>query len=170
MVIAGFGTDSIESIHFLRALAQYQRTLVSSGARADKEILLTQQERFGKQLFMQACASCHAPPFYTDFNYHRVYKTPKTPFHPLQNILNGRFRITQNLGDLSAYKTPSLRNVALTYPYMHDAGVPNLFDCLSHGTVQIDTLSKEKGLPSNQIKQALVSYLEALTDSVYTKK
>lgn len=162
-----FGTDTAQSWHILQALAQYQRTLVSRGAKVDKKDWKhTEQEVFGAQLFSENCARCHTPPFYTDFGYHAVYDVPGEPLWPLTTLRNGRYRVTQQLADLGAYKTPSLRNVTLTGPYMHDGGLGRLEDCLGHGTISVQALSEKYGADTNAIRTAFVRYMEALTDTL----
>jgi cytochrome c peroxidase len=167
MVKLAFGVDSAESIHFLRALAQFQRTLISTGAKADNAHWKpSKQELLGRQLFIEACQRCHTPPIYTNNQFYAVYRVPPKPLKPIPNILNGRYRITQNLKDLGAYKPPSLRNAAITYPYMHDASVASLEGCLHHGDYSIGQLARNHRLQSNHISRALVLYIEALTDTI----
>ncbi|MCF4970741.1 cytochrome-c peroxidase, partial [Nostoc sp. CMAA1605] len=162
-----FGTDSAQSWQILQALAQYQRTLVTKGARVDKpDWMPTEQEALGQLLFGESCARCHTPPFYTDFAYHAVYRVPAQPLWPIRSLENGRYRITQQPADLGAYKTPSLRNAMRTAPFMHDGSLTRLEDCLGHGTVSVQALSEKYGADTNAIRAAFVKYLEALTDTV----
>ena len=166
MVKSAFGTDTAQSIHILRSLAQYQRTLVSAGSLSDGPASrLTQQEKLGQVLFTESCAGCHPRPFYTDFGYHRVLPGPIAPLQPLDLPGNGRFRVTLRLGDLGAYKTPSLRNVEITSPYMHDGSIRTLDLCLNHGKVSLSKLARQEAIDTNQVRQALLSYLQALTDT-----
>jgi cytochrome c peroxidase len=165
MVKKAFGTDSVQSVHYVRALAQYMRTLVSTGSGADAGHL-SQLELVGQVAFSQICASCHTPPFYTDFEYYALGEKLKKPFVPIQNLANGRYRISLQNRDLGAFKTASLRNVARTAPYMHDGSLPNLAACLHHGSRSLSELAKANKLSPNQMQAALVLYLEALSDSL----
>lgn len=167
LVKQAFGADSAESLHFLRALAQFQRTLVSAGAPADNpKWVPSPDELLGQKLFMQSCASCHKPPFYTDQRYYAILPRPANPVEPLTEPSNGRYRITQNLQNLGAYKTPSLRNVAQTPPYMHDGSVKTLDGCLHHGQATLAAMAARHQTTQNHVRRALLSYLVALNDTI----
>jgi cytochrome c peroxidase len=82
----------------------------------------------------------------------------------------GRGLITQNPQDFGKFKTPSLRNIELTYPYMHDGRFYNLSQVLDHysaGIQQSTTLdpSLQNGIPlTSSEKTALIAFLKTLTD------
>ncbi len=115
------------------AIACFERSLVSSGGRYDDFVAgdssaLTHSELRGKTLFYgekTACSTCHTGFLFTDQKYWNVglYKTYKD---------EGRARLTQKVADLGRFKTPSLRNVAITPPYMHNGSIKTLMDVLRH--------------------------------------
>jgi cytochrome c peroxidase len=112
-----------------RAVASFERTLFTPNARFDRyaagdKTALTQQEKRGLLVFIGkgACSECHNGPNLTDNKYYSL-GTVAAPGSP--NDL-GRYEVTKKAEDRNAYKTPALRNVALTAPYMHDGSVATL--------------------------------------------
>ena len=114
-----FGTNEINGPRFLQALSQFMLTLVSANAKYDKYlrkegVQFNEDEKQGLALFKQKCASCHAGELFTDHSYRNNGLT-------IQGSMDvGRNRITDNPADKYKFKVPSLRNVAVTKPYMHD--------------------------------------------------
>jgi cytochrome c peroxidase len=89
---------------------------------------------------------------------------------------SGRYQIEKLPENIFKFKTPSLRNVALTFPYMHDGRFKSLEQCLNHYTNQIgnlvnlDPLIPQAGiLLSDSQKSDIISFLGTLTDTVFTK-
>ncbi|MCF8426823.1 MAG: cytochrome-c peroxidase [Bacteroidia bacterium] len=129
-----FGSDSITSIKLAKAIAQYERTLISSNSNWDKaerrERLRTQSEINGMIIFGTEkgdCFHCHgnlSSPFFTDFNFHNngLDAIPKD---------SGLYRITGIPADIGRFKTPSLRNLSFTGPYMHDGRFSNLMEVIN---------------------------------------
>lgn len=154
-----------------RSIAAYERTLVSGWSRYDAALqgdasALTAQERHGWELFTSpavGCAGCHSGFDLTDHSYRNVGHLPRPDADP------GRQRITLNPADRGRFKVPSLRNVALTAPYMHDGGLATLEDVVAHfnngGNADpgMDPLVRPLGL-SAQDRSDLVAFLRALTD------
>ena len=119
------------------------------------------------------CFHCHGGPLFTDNQFHN-------------NGLNlvdadpGRFKVTQKEYDKGKFSTPSLRNVALTAPYMHDGKFQTLEDVVAHydhGVVRGPTLDPNlakhppAGLRlSRQDQDALVAFLKTLTDERFAAK
>ncbi len=170
-----FGVDKITAPYMLQALSQFLVMMVSDNSRYDqyirKEATLNQQELEGMALFEQKCADCHAGVLFSDFSYQN-------------NGLNasftdeGRARITEFAGDIGKFKVPSLRNVALTAPYMHNARFQTLQEVLDHydtGVVDSPTLApllKKAGQPlgislSEDEKQKIIAFLLTLTDKSF---
>lgn len=176
-------TDSARNKYISYALAQFLRTMVSNNAKFDKflrgEISLTPQELNGYNIFMAEdkadCFHCHgnaANPLWTDLEYHN-------------NALNatftgvdlGRYNVTNNPNDIGKFKTPTLRNIALTAPYMHDnryATLEEVIDFYSHGLQQsayVDPLMQKIGQGGAQLNAAdkadLIAFLKTLTDSTF---
>lgn len=169
---AAFGTDSITSAALSRALAQYQRTLIAANSRYDRyqrgQLQLTALELEGMQIFNQHCARCHTPPLFTDGKFHRNGLPLPTQIDSARQLL-GRQRITLNPADFAKYKTPTLRNITLTAPYMHDGSLPTLQAVLHHYAHLSDSVIKAHHLPDKSFRythqRALIAFLHALTDS-----
>ena len=179
---AAFQSDTISSTTITRALAQFQRTLISANSRYDKYVRneggkLDSEELAGLSLFKQKCSSCHATDFFTDFGYHNnglddAYSTD------FESVAWGRGRITEKPEDIGKYKTPTLRNIALTAPYMHDGRFQTLEEVLEHyrsGIKLSATLAPElntKNVPGIAISDAektkIIKFLQALTDPEFT--
>tara|TARA_B100000809_G_scaffold114620_1_gene112999 strand:+ start:487 stop:1722 length:1236 start_codon:yes stop_codon:yes gene_type:complete len=144
---AAFGTTIIDSSLVTMALAQFERTLISGNSRADLFFLgqgsLTSSELSGYDLFTTEfggdCFHCHGfanEPLFTDNAFHN-------------NGLDATFLdlglgdITGNPADNGKFKTPSLRNLAYTAPYMHDgrfATLDEVIDHYSEGLVHSSTI------------------------------
>lgn len=154
-----------------RAIATFERTLVSGGSAYDdwlyrgcEEALDDSQER-GRQLFFSErtnCGNCHGGFNFTsyDFENNGLYAEYEDP---------GRMRFTNDPTDESKFKIPSLRNVALTAPYMYDGSLPTLEAVVEHynggGAAHPNKSELVRPLAlSAQEKQDLVHFLEALTD------
>lgn len=148
-----------------RALAAFQRTILSGNAPADKPETLTPQQQNGKQLFFGKanCAQCH-----NGFNYTNNGFANNGLYEMYPD--SGRFRITQRPADMGVFRIPSLRNVALTPPYMHNGSLQTLQEVITHyntGGKQHPNKSpilQPLGLSENE-KYNLLQFLQALTDS-----
>ena len=123
-----FGTP-IDSTLVVQAIAQFERTLVSAESKYDRwlagEIEFTPEEEQGFLLFhteQADCFHCHVAPLYTDNQFHNIGVGVKD--EELTDL--GRSEITKKEADHGAFKTPSLRNIALTAPYMHDGSLKTL--------------------------------------------
>ncbi|RTQ45419.1 cytochrome-c peroxidase [Hymenobacter gummosus] len=179
-----FGSSTITEAGILKALAQFERTLVSSDSKFDKwrrgETVLTQEEVLGLNLFRHnstrsaECEHCHtvegaqfAGPRHTFFN-NGLDPGPFTD--------RGRGGITGQTIDMGTFKAPSLRNVALTAPYMHDGRFQNLEQVLDHYSdhVQLNSpnLDPQLGTPVSLTaveKRRIIAFLHTLTDTTFTK-
>lgn len=165
------GIDTITSPLMLKALSQYQLMLVSKGSKYDQvrqnKAVFSAEEAKGFDVFKDKCESCHTEPLFTNQDYFN---------NGLDVIFNdiGRARITEDAGDLGKFKVPSLRNVSLTSPYMHDARFKTLMEVLNHyaeGVKDSPTLANQLksgnllGITlSSAEKQALIAFLGTLTD------
>src|SRR5690606_3988187 len=114
-----FGSDSINSQKMLKALAQFVGTLVSADSKYDrvmrKEETFNPSEQHGYEVFQAKCADCHKEPLFTD----NSFRNNGLVLNPWLNDF-GRMRITGESGDSLKFRIPSLRNVGVTQPYMHD--------------------------------------------------
>lgn len=166
--------DGVIDMHTITlALAAFQRTLVSLDAPYDRWMrgdtdALTEQQTRGAALFeVKHCASCHAGPHFTDAAMPGV--KPEQAFHrlalPAEGKDAGLSRITQKPEDAGRFRTPGLRNVALSAPYMHDGEVASLRDAILHHYADASTTDArlKQTLGGNEIAD-LLAFLEALTD------
>lgn len=170
----------ITSQNVVKALAQFQRSLVSASSRYDKYRRnepggnLSPQELFGLQLVKQKCQGCHAGELFTDHDYHNNGIDADFSNDALEGIFQGRFRVTYKAADIGRFKTPTLRNIALTAPYMHDGRFERLEDVLDHYSEKIkisptlDLKLPGKGLQlKDEEKKAIITFLKTLTDQEF---
>jgi cytochrome c peroxidase len=166
------GAPTIETIG--KALAAYQRTLLSGNSAADKyaagdDSALTDAQKRGRALFFgkARCAGCHSGSNYTDERFHNTGLTSDAAI--------GREVVTGIIYDRGAWKTPSLRDVALTAPYLHDGSIATLQAVVeaynNGGLAGIPTRSAEirpLNLTITEIGD-LVAFLGALTGTSLDK-
>lgn len=186
-----FGSKEITTERFLKALSQFMLVLTSSNSKYDKYIrkeaggTLTADELEGMNIFNQKCSSCHAGELFTSQTYHNnglvletkrqvyIQESDKVIVKTLKD--EGRYRITQNPADLYKFKVPSLRNVAVTRPYMHDGRFWTLEDVLNHyadnmvDNGYVDAAFRQQngkvGIPlTDNEKQKILAFLNTLTD------
>jgi cytochrome c peroxidase len=172
---AAFGDSIVTGQRTLQALSQFMVTLVSSNSKYDKVmrkegIAFSESENKGYLLFKEHCASCHKEPLFTNNTFANNGLEPDSL---LKDI--GRMKITGNTKDSLLFKVPSLRNVEVSYPYMHDGRFPNLQMVLFHYTDGIHnskTLSKQlrkKMNLSEDDKRNLINFLKTLTDEGFLR-
>lgn len=131
-----FGTEDIDSTLVVKALAQFERTLISGNSKFDQylrgETTLTPEELNGFDVFMTEskgdCFHCHGSennPLWTDNDFHN---------NGLDAIFAdlGLGAVTGDANDNGKFKTPSLRNLAFTAPYMHDGRFATLDEVIDH--------------------------------------
>jgi len=157
----------------IRALAAFERSLVSFDTpydrfRAGRSSDLTAQQQEGLALFMgrAGCSSCHIPPLFTDGRFH-VLGVPQAG--PAASD-PGRFNVTNDEGDRGAFRTPTLRNVAATGPYMHDGVFATLEEVIGFyegggGAAANKSPGIKPFTLTTTERSALVAYLTSLTDT-----
>lgn len=165
-----FGSTEITDQRLFYALTQFMVMLVSSESRYDKyskgQVQFSTDEIAGLALFNQYCIDCHGTPLFTDYSFRNNGL--------VLNDDNGREQITLNAADRGKFKVPSLRNVALTYPYMHDGRFATLEEVLDHyrfGIVESETLDPllVNGIQlSSTEKIQLIQFLNTLSDHEYS--
>lgn len=163
-----YQVDEINDQVMFRALTVYMTMIVSDGSKYDQwkqgKTELTSKEVQGRLLFASKCASCHSGALQTDYSYRNNGLDAS-----FENDL-GRGRITLDPSDNGKFKVPSLRNVMLTYPYMHDGRFYTIREVLDHydeGIVSSETLDPllDSGIPMTETeKDQIVAFLETLTD------
>jgi cytochrome c peroxidase len=163
-----FGSDQVTDQKLFYALAQFMGSIISSDSRYDKfrrgEGNMDADEQAGLALFRQHCASCHREPLFTDYSFKNngidtVFKD------------QGRERITGKPADRGKFKVPSLRNVALTYPYMHDGRFYTLDAVLEHYAQPVRNspgtdINGNMSLTATDKKQ-IIKFLKTLTDYTF---
>jgi len=172
---AAFGTEEINSQRMLKALAQFTGSIVSANSKYDKvlrgEAKFTYAEENGYNLFKAKCASCHKEPLFTDNSF-------RNNGLEINTLLNdhGRMKITNDPKDSLKFKVPSLRNVAVSLPYMHDGRFQSLGQVIEHyrnGIITsqptLDPQLANKLAITNAQKYELIYFLNTLTDTSMTK-
>ena len=172
-----FGVSEITSKEVAFALAQFFRTLNSYKAKYDRIQLglesFTPEESDGFDIFYSErgdCFHCHGGALFSDNLFHNNGLDA--------NPANGRYSISNNGADIGKFKTPTLRNIEFTGPYMHDGRYQTLeevVDFYSHGLVwspTIDPLMKNVNISSGvnlspSEKANLILFLKTLSDTSY---
>jgi len=185
---AAFGEEKVTYDRIISAIITFQKTIKSQPSRFDKFIqgeyqYLTDQEIYGMHLFRTkaGCMNCHYGKYLTDESFHNIGLTYyKREYEDL-----GRYLYTQKAEDVGKFKTPSLRDLAMTKPWMHNGlmddleGIVNLYNSgmqMVNPTAEekrfdplfptTDTLMKSLELNEQEIK-AIVAFLESLSGSYY---
>lgn len=184
-----FGSATINPEQIAKAMAQFERTLISDNSRYDRiirgEVQPTERELRAINLFMTHpvpeinirggnCGDCHGSHLITLNAFHNngLDSIPKDP---------GLARISADPYDLGKMRAPSLRNIALTAPYMHDGRFKTLEEVLDHynehlkksdylDILLIEATNEPGGeslLLSKEEKQDLIFFMQMLTDSSF---
>jgi len=172
MFKAAFGDEEINSQRMLKAIAQFMGSIISSNSKYDKvkrgEASFTTNELNGYNFFKSKCETCHKEPLFTD----NSFRNNGLSLNSLGD--KGRMRITGDRNDSLKFKVPSLRNVALTFPYMHDGRLYTLGQVLDHySTGIITTQPTLDPLLSGRIpmttlqKSDMIYFLNTLTDTAF---
>ncbi|MFV0224653.1 c-type cytochrome [Empedobacter falsenii] len=168
-----FGDDQINANRILSALGQFMASVVSKDSRYDqflrKEINLTETEGKGLQLFQQKCSNCHKGALLTDESFRNTGM-----YYNKQHKDGGLYRVTLDSADFMKFRVPSLRNIEMTKPYMHDGRFYSLeavLDFYSDGVQNnqhLDPQLKQNdqiGIPmTDQEKKAIIAFLKTLND------
>lgn len=177
-----FDTSNIDSTLVSKAIAQFERTLISANSKFDQFLLgeteLTSNELNGFNVFMDEtkgdCFHCHGSdknPLWTDNSFHN---------NGLDNTFTdlGLGAVTGDPADNGKFKSPSLRNLAFTAPYMHDGRFATLEEVINHyseglkTSATIDPLMKKINLGgvnlSDSDKADLKAFLLSLSDYDFT--
>jgi cytochrome c peroxidase len=175
--------DEIKTMDIMAAITEFQAMLVSAKSPYDQFLkgsyTLSSIEQEGKKLFEDKCATFHSGVLQSDFMF-------RNNGIQLDNHLDkGRYEITLNPDDEGKFKTPSLRNIEKTAPYMHDGRFKTLKEVINHynsggypspwvdafigkhqtaepgGTVGLDLTEEQK--------DDLIAFLLTMTDSSFVK-
>jgi cytochrome c peroxidase len=182
-----FGIDKkseITSDLAVKALAQFERIMISGTSRFDEVIILqngwpTDSEQRGRNLFFvefagpvshPGCSHCHGSELFTTNNY---FNNGIQEVDNLEDFSDrGLGAVTGNIYDNGKFRTPSLRNIALTAPYMHDGRFSTLEEVIEHyasGGHYSETLDPniQPFEMSEQDKEDLIAFLNMLTDTTF---
>lgn len=166
-----FGDSLATTERVMKALSQFQLTIVSANAKYDKvkqgKAKFTEAEENGYQVFKNKCSSCHTEPLFSNYGF----SNNGLPINPeLKDY--GKWNKTMEPEDKLMFKIPSLRNLSYTYPYMHDGRFQTLNEVLEHyekGIEKSPTLAKELQhsiVFTVKEKENLLAFLRTLNDSV----
>ncbi|MES2487510.1 MAG: cytochrome c peroxidase [Bacteroidota bacterium] len=168
-----FGSAEITEAKTLEALSQFTAMLISADSKYDKVMRkeanysFTENEKIGYAIFKQRCNSCHTEPLFTDQSYRNngLAIKPKDL---------DRYHFTHNNSDIGKFRVPTLRNIEITGPYMHDGRIYSLKEVLQHYVAgleingNLDQLLKadgQIGIPLTATEQLrLIDFLKTLTD------
>ncbi len=183
-----YGTDKITVKQIMASLAEFQNTITSRQSRFDRFLngehkLMTDKEIHGMHLFRTKarCMNCHNGQYLTDDSFHNIGLTYyKRKFEDL-----GRYHVTKNPDDVGKFRTPSLRDVMNTSPWMHNGMFDNIIGLINiyNSGMQMNTatpaqkaadpmypitdpLMKKLNLTAVE-KDAIVSFLESVTATQY---
>ena len=175
-----YGVEAISTKDVAYALSQFFRAMVSTNSKCDKYFqytaTLNSSELNGFVIFTTEkgdCFHCHSIGLFTDNKFHNI---------GLDSIFSGvgmgRYNITGNANDMGLFKSPTLRNIELTPPYMHDGRYLTLDEVVEHYNSKVKhstTLDPIMTKPSKLFglglsateKQDLVAFLKTLTDTTF---
>ncbi|OAQ39938.1 cytochrome-c peroxidase [Pedobacter psychrophilus] len=167
-----FDSDEITSQKMFRALAQFQGMMISADSKYDqvkaKTAQFTDQELRGYQLFSAKCASCHKEPLFSDNSF-------RNNGLDITSLDLGRSTITSLASDDGKFKVPTLRNVEVSRPYMHDGRFKTLEQVLDHyqnnikPNKNLDPLLKQDLALTDTYKADIIAFLKTLTDLTFLK-
>lgn len=164
-----YGVDTISSRHFLFAMSQFMIQLIRDNSKYDQykrgKAEFSSSEVAGLALFQKHCATCHSGELFTTHNFqNNGLDGPNPPDF-------GRYLVSLLEPDLGKFKVPSLRNIAVTPPYMHDGRFLTLEAVLEHyskGIQNSPTLASPLPMGgfnfSQKEQQDIISFLNTLTD------
>ncbi len=170
----------------VKAIAQFERTLISANSKFDRVVWLndgwlSDAELRGKQLFFfeelqtvdhPGCSHCHFDPLFTDNHYRNNGLDSVAALEDFQDP--GRGAVSNNRYDLGKFRVPTLRNIELTAPYMHDGRFATLEEVIDHYGRGGHAVENEDTniLPfhlSEREKQDLIAFLKTLTDTSFVQ-
>ncbi len=178
LMAAAYGDEKVTLERITRAIAAYERTLVRGNSPYDRfvfggdKMALSEEAQRGLALFRGKanCSLCHTiaadHALFTDQKFHNL----GVGMDPAGNLIDaGRYTVTKREEDRGAFRTPSLRNVSETAPYMHDGSLKTLKEVVDfyvgggNANPQLDSLIQPLTSFTRQERADLVAFLESLT-------
>lgn len=172
-----------------RAIAAFQRTLISRDSPYDRfaagdRNALSPEARQGLALFTgerAKCSQCHQPPHFTDQRFHNTGLYNADGTGDLPGTDKGLANETGQTADTGRFRTPTLRNITVTAPYMRDGSITSLGDVIAHyaagGQAAVGAKPSPRRSPlvagfkiSEAEKRHLLRFLESLTDERFLTK
>ena len=170
--MAAYGEEPSPRV-ITKAIASYERTLISANSPYDhyvfhaEESALNASQKRGMNTFFEElyCAECHG-----GFNFTTGNLTNNGLYEHYAD--SGRMRLFGMEKDRAIFKVPTLRNIAITYPYMHDGSMANLEEVIRHYSSGGKAhQNKSKIIQPFDLTESklhdLIAFLEALTDSSF---
>lgn len=180
MIFEAFGDEEVKEEHILKSIAQFMRIIISSDSPFDRwrrgEGQISEAAQRGFNLFNAEigeggdCFHCHGTALFTDHQFRN---------NALDSVFDdpGLAGVTGDESDMGLFKTPTLRNVAVSGPYMHDGRFETLEEVMEHynsGGVEsptVDPFMKGTGRGGLNLtereKQDIIAFLESLTDTTF---
>jgi cytochrome c peroxidase len=179
-----FGPGPITYEKVGKAIASFERTVVSGNSPFDRHYYagdtkaLSKAAQRGLEVFREPkkgnCAECHTigekHALFADNKFHNLGVGVKLVLGGVPELTDqGRFDVTKNEADRGAFKTPSLRNIAQTAPYMHDGSLKTLKEVVDlyvgggNSNPHLDKEIRELDFLSGRERADLVAFLESLT-------
>lgn len=176
------GANSFTTGNVAAALAAFERTIVSNNSPYDRfhmgdAAAISAAAKRGEMFFFlegPACFRCHGGSNFSsragdEFHNTALYNLPGGFAFPPPNL--GLYNFTNSLSDVGKFKVPTLRNIAVTAPYMHDGSLPTLEAVLDHyaaGGRAHDNPQKDKHMTgfrmTPQNRSDVIAFLRSLTD------
>lgn len=178
LFLKAFQSRSIDKEKVTKALAQYQRTLISGNAKFDsvqaRLAQFTRKELGGYNIFNTErgdCFHCHGTVLFTDFRF-RNNGLDAIPAD------SGYYLVTKQPNDIGKFRSPSLRNIAFTAPYMHDGRFSTLSQVLDHYSDGVERsltldpiiLKRINKQFTEAEKDSLIAFLNTLSDPSFRTK
>jgi len=179
--VEAFGSDEITTDRVAKAIADYERTCLTGNSPWDRwrknkdEAAVSDEVKLGHEVFFGkgACSTCHVGPNFSDSLFHNLGVGWNEETKTFAD--DGRFLVTGEDAHKGAFKTPTLRDVALHAPYLHDGSaasledVVELYDDGGKANPYLDPKMKKLGLTAAEV-HALVAFMEALTGDIEREK
>lgn len=165
-------TAQVNIPNMLKAFSQFMLQMNSFDSKYDRVMKGEEEfgilEKQGYEVFKKHCASCHTEPLFTN----QGFANNGLPVNPKYKD-GGRIKVTGELSDSLKFRVPSLRNIAVTYPYMHDGRFKSIQMVLHHyghnvqHTINLADELKEPLNLTEDDKRSLVFFLKTLTDNKF---